>query len=130
MIWLITKQNINRTLRASPQFLINMMYILSIVCDGFSFLLFCQKSRQVHVNPAFSELPNKRADQNKQAWREVFFISFMKHIGRNPRFDREGHWADIKNIRQKLGTFALIWHSYGTLGRHWSPPYFCISHGR
>ena len=21
-----------------------------------------------------------------------------KHIGRNPRFDREGHWAEIGNI--------------------------------
>ena len=31
-----------------------------------------------------------------------------KHIGRNPRFDREGHWAEIGNIGQ----------TYGTLGRY------------
>ena len=32
----------------------------------------------------------------------------LKHIGRNPRFDREGHWVEIKNIGQ----------TYGTLGRY------------
>ena len=33
---------------------------------------------------------------------------YEEHIGRNPRFDREGHWAEIGNIGQ----------TYGTLGRY------------
>ena len=33
-----------------------------------------------------------------------------KHIGRNPRFDREQHWAEFGDIGQ----------TYGTLGRHWA----------
>ena len=32
----------------------------------------------------------------------------IKHIGRNPRFDHEQHWAEVGNIVQKSGT----------LGRH------------
>ena len=46
-----------------------------------------------------------------------------KHIGRNPsaRFDREQHWADIKNIRQTCGTLGRNWADIGqTLGRHWA----------
>ena len=30
----------------------------------------------------------------------------MKHIGRNPRFDREEHWAEIGNIGQTMGHWA------------------------
>ena len=33
---------------------------------------------------------------------------YLKHIERNPRFDRKGHWAEIGNIGQ----------TYGTLGRY------------
>ena len=56
-----------------------------------------------------------------------------KHIGRNPRFDREGHWADIWDIAQTLGRH---WADIGKktlgshqadigqiLGRQCSPPY-------
>ena len=32
-----------------------------------------------------------------------------KHIKRNPRFDRERHWADIWNIQQTLWTFRRHW---------------------
>ena len=38
-------------------------------------------------------------------------FSELEHIERNPRFDREQHWAEIGNIEQ----------TYGTLGRHWCP---------
>ena len=38
----------------------------------------------------------------------VHCVIEVKHIGRNPRFDREGHWAETGNIGQ----------TYGTLGRY------------
>ena len=36
--------------------------------------------------------------------RVIFLLCLwvMKHIGRNPRFDREQHWADIRDIGQTL----------------------------
>ena len=58
-----------------------------------------------------------------------------KHIGRNPRFDCEQHWAEFGDIGQTYGTLhrhcADIeqtlrghWADIGqTLGRHCSPPY-------
>ena len=56
-----------------------------------------------------------------------FWVCFCrKHIGRNPRFDREGHalgrnwehWADIWDIKQ---TLCRHWADTGqTLGRHWA----------
>jgi hypothetical protein len=33
-------------------------------------------------------------------------FSKIKHIGRNPRFDREQHWAEIGNIGQILRTLS------------------------
>ena len=30
-------------------------------------------------------------------------FSEVEHIGRNPRFDREQHWAEIEDILQTLG---------------------------
>ena len=59
----------------------------------------------------------------------------LKHIGRNPRFDREGHWADIwdiGHISRTLGrhmehwaeivqTYGRYWaHIRQMLGRHWA----------
>ena len=51
----------------------------------------------------------------KKVFLTVQFSKFSKkHIGRNPRFDREGHWAEIGNIGQTWN----IGQTYGTLGRY------------
>ena len=44
-----------------------------------------------------------------------------KHIGRNPRFDREQHWAEFGVIGQTYGTLGRHWAVIGKiLGRHWA----------
>ena len=79
-------------------------------------------------------------------------IFLIKHIERNPRFDRKQHWAKIWDIGQILGALCRNWGHWadfvdigqklGTLGRNWDigqtfesfiflifKP-FCISHVR
>ena len=62
----------------------------------------------------------KISNENKASLSIIFF----KHIGRNPRFDREGHWAEIGNIGQILRTLSRHmgrWADIGqTFGRHWA----------
>ena len=48
-----------------------------------------------------------------------------KHIGRNLRFDCEGHWAGFGDIGQTLGRH---WADIGVL--HISYKTFCTSHPR
>ena len=36
-----------------------------------------------------------------------------KHIGRNPRFDREQHWAEIGDIGQTYETLSRYWGHWG-----------------
>ena len=72
-------------------------------------------------------------------------IFYVKHIGRNPRFDpndigqKLGRLTDIWDIGQKLGTLGRHWADIGqTLGKYWacigvlhiSYNTFCISHVR
>ena len=53
-----------------------------------------------------------------------FYAILTEHIGRNPRFDREQHWAEFGDIGQTFETLGRHWADIGdigqTFGRHWA----------
>jgi hypothetical protein len=63
-------------------------------------------------------IKKNKNNNNSQIKFFQILIFRKKHVARNPRFDRERHWADIWDVEDIGQTLGDIGQTLGTLHKH------------